>query len=239
MARKKTLVNLLDGLRAACRMSLNAAHNSQHRDAQIKMLQEKQEFFWGDFAWPHLRVDRFINVQAGQRYYDMPADLDIDRISHIEVRFGQAYNRLRWGIDAPQYAAFDSELDQRSDPIQRCKITEDEQLEVWPIAQTDFDATTLEGRMKITGIRTLLPLVADSDRADLDDQLLILSCAGDYLAASGAKDAQLKIDQANRLYLKLKGRLMPRKRFSIGQGRMNNDDTRPVRIPIAVYNKTS
>lgn len=238
MARGQTLVNLLDGLRVACRMSLTPAHNNQHRDAQIRALQLKQEWFWGDFAWPHLRVERFLNLQAGQRFYDMPDDLDIDRISHVEVRFGQAYLPVRWGIDASHYAAFDSELDQRSDPVIRCKLVEDEQLEVWPIPQTDFDATTLEGRLKITGIRTLNALVADADRADLDDQLLIQSCAADYLAATGAKDAQLKLDEANRLYLKLKGRLTKRKVFTIGTGRRAND-TRPVRIPIAVYNRTT
>ncbi len=239
MARGKTLGALLDGLRAACRISLNAAHNVQHREAQIKALQLKQEWFWGDFAWPHLRVDRFLDAQAGLRYYDMPDDLDIDRISHVEVRFGGAFVPVRWGIDAVHYASFDSDLDQRSDPIQRCKIVEDEQLEVWPIAATDFNADTLEGRMKVVGIRKLNPLVnEEADKADLDDQLLILSCAADYLAATGAKDAQLKLDQANRLYSKLRGRLMPRRKFTIGVGSRAND-TRPQRIPIAVYNKTS
>lgn len=238
MARGTTLVSLLDGLRAACRISLNAAHNNQHRDAQIKALQLKQEWFWGDFAWPHLRVDRYIQLQAGQRYFDMPEDMDIDRISHIEVRWGSAWNRLQPGIYPTDYAAFDSDLGQRSDPVLRWRITEGEQLELWPIPATNYDATTLEGWLKITGIRTLNPLIADADRADLDDQLLIQACAADYLAATGAKDSQLKLDEANRLYLKLKGRLMQRKKFVIGVGPRSNRQ-RPIRIPIAVYNKTS
>lgn len=236
MARGTTLDKLLTDLRIACRLSTNAAHNAQHRDAQVQALQRKQEWFWGDFAWPHLRVDRFIELQAGQRYYDMPEGLDIDRISHIEVRMDSIYQRLRPGIDACHYAAYDSELDQRSWPVRRWKLTEDEQIELWPIPESNFDADTLEGRVKITGIRTLTPLVSDSHRADLDDQLLILACAADYLAATGAKDAQMKLDAANRRYLKLRAALMPRKRFTIGVG---TERERIRKVPIAVYNRPS
>ena len=69
MSRGTTLVKLLDDLRAECRISLNPAHNRQQRDVQVKMLQRKQEWLWNDFAWPHLRVERFIDLQAG----DAPA----------------------------------------------------------------------------------------------------------------------------------------------------------------------
>lgn len=241
MARGTTLVKLLDDLRAECRISLNPAHNRQHRDAQIKSLQRKQEWFWNDFAWPHLRVDRYLDLANGQRYYDLDTvknaqgaltgDLDITRITQIESRWSSVYEPLRWGIDADAYAAYDSDLDVRAWPIQRVNITEDEQLEVWPIPDQDYDPVSLDGRLKITGIRQLRPLVKDDDRADIDDQLLVLHCAAEYLAATGAKDAQLKLDQANALYLKLRGQLMPRrvhKMFGI------NDDCRRRGYPVAV-----
>jgi hypothetical protein len=236
MARRTTLDKLLTDLRVACRISLSAAHNAQHRDAQVQALQRKQEWYWADFAWPHLRVDRFIELQAGQRYYSMPTDMDIDRISHIAVRMDSVYQTVKPGIDARDYAAYDSELDQRSWPVRRWQISEDEQLEIWPIPDTNFDSVSLEGRMKITGIRKLKPLISDSDRADLDDQLLIKACAADYLAATGAKDAQMKLDEANRLYVKLRAALMPRKKFTIGVG---TERDRVRRVPIAIYNKTS
>lgn len=245
MARGTTLVKLLDDLRAECRISLNAAHNTANRDTQIKALQRKQEWFWNDFAWPHLRVDRYLEIAAGQRYYDLSGtknaagvitnDLDITRISDIRVRQDAVEQKLYWGIDAGHYAAFDSDLGARAWPIQRVQITEDEQLEVWPIPEQDFNATTLEGRIKITGIRQLRPLIADSDRADLDDRLLVLHCAAEYLAATGAKDAQIKLDQANALYLRLRGQLMPRRVHKMFGTR---DDHLRHRYPIAVYNRT-
>lgn len=236
MARGTTLEKLLNDLRAACRISLNSAHNAQHRDAQVQSLQRKQEWFWNDFAWPHLRVERTIELQAGQRYYDLPDDLDITRINHIEVRNSSIYQFVKPGIDAAHYAAFDSDLDVRSWPVQRWQITEDEQLELWPVPDSNFDPDTLEGRLKITGIRKLKPLIADGDRADLDDQLLVSSCAADYLAATGAKDAQLKLDQSNRIYAKFRGQLMPRRVITIG---VNTGDTRVQKVPIAIHNKPS
>lgn len=225
MALGTTLVKLLDDFRAECRISLNPAHNAQQRDVQVKLLQRKQEWFWNDFAWPNLRVDRFLELSSGQRYYDLAGvkneqgaitgDLDITRISSIAVRQDTVYDPLPWGIDAGHYAAYDSDLDVRAWPIQRVRIAEDEQLEVWPIPDQNYDATTLEGRIKIVGIRNLRPLVADNDRADLDDRLIVLHAAAEYLSASGAKDAQIKLDQANALYQKLRGQLMPRRVFSM------------------------
>lgn len=233
MARGTTLDKLLFDLRVACRLSTNAAHNIQHRDAQVQALQRKQEWYWNDFAWPHLRVDRMVNLQAGQRYYDMPGDIDISRISHIAVRMDSVWQMLHPGIDDVDYAAYDSDLGHRGWPVQRWKISENTQLEVWPISEQNFDPATLEGQMRITGIHTLSPLIAETDRADLDDQLLVKACAADFLAASGAKDAQLKLDEVNRLYIKLRGQLMPRKKFKLG--RSTSEQVR--RVPIAVYNK--
>lgn len=234
MARGATLIKLLNDLRAEARLSMNTAHNAQDRDRQVIMLQRKQEWFWNDFAWPHLRVDRFIEVANGQRFYDMPNDLDIDRIQKIEIKADTAYQPLHWGIDAEHYAAWDSELDQRSWPPRRVKITENEQLEIWPISDSDYVSASQEGRIKVTGIRRLRPLIADNDEADLDDRLLVLHCAAEMLAAQGAPDAQVKIDQANTLYAKLRGGLMPRRTIRMfGSG----SPDRTVRVPLAVYRK--
>jgi len=233
MARGTTLVKLLNSLRVACRISLNPAHNRQHEPAQIAALQDKQEWFWNDFAWPHLRVDRYIDLAAGQRYYDLPEDLDISRITRVQRRYADVYGGLRWGIDASAYATYDSDLDVRAWPVQRVNISEDEQLEVWPIPDQNFDPVSLDGRLKVTGIRQLKPLVTMTDRADIDDRLIVLHCAAEYLASTGAKDAQIKLDQANALYLKLRGQLMPRrvhKMFGVGE-----NENRRRGYPVAVY----
>lgn len=236
MARGTTLGKLLDLYRAECRMSQNPAHNNQVRDTQVAILQRTQEWLWDDFDWPLLRVERFVPLQLGQRVYDTPEDLHIDRLTKVEVFFDGVYTPLCAGIDAPQYSAYNSELGEQQWPPQRWRITEDEQMEIWPIPDGNFDPVTLEGQIKITGIRKLKPLIHTDDRADLDDRLIVLYAAAETLAASGAKDANFKLDQAKKRDAKLRGHQTPRRQFRMfGVGQPE----RARRVPIAVYNKTS
>lgn len=235
MARGTTLTKLLDLYRAECRLSFNPAHNSQDRDRQVSHIQRTQEWLWEDFDWPLLRVERTLATQAGQRYYTFPSDVHIDRIKKVEVFYDSAYLALHAGIDAEHYSAYNSDLDQRQWPPQRWKISEDENMEIWPIPS--INAAGLEGTVKVTGIKNLSPLIAGSDTADLDDRLITLFCASEYLAASGGKDANLKLDQANKRYAKLRGAQMVRKKFSMFG--VHQPPDRAQRIPIAVYNKTT
>lgn len=234
MARKTTLVKLLDDLRAEARLSLNPAHNLQNRPAQVILLQRVQDRLWEDFTWPHLRVERQMPIQAGQRYYAPPADMRIDRIERIELFTDGAWRLIAPGIDPEDLTAWNSDLDQRSWPPRKWQIFEDETVEIWPISDVNATAATREGYLKFTGIRDLKPLVDDGDRADLDDRLIVLYAAAEILAASGAKDAQLKLDQANALYSRLRGQLTPRKQFRMfGIG----ETLAPRRITISQYRR--
>lgn len=218
--RGTTLVKLLDDLRAEARLSLNPAHNAQTRSSQVKALQREQERLWEDFDWPHLRVYPQQPVQAGQRYYETPANMLIDRIERVEIFLDGLWCKLEPGIDACEYSAWNSDLDARSWPPRKWKFNEDEDIEIWPIPNINADPATMNGMLRITGIRNLNPLVADDDRADLDDIMLVGFCAAKMLAASGAKDAKLTLDAANARYARLRGRLTPRsqyKMFGIGE----------------------
>lgn len=232
MARGTTLIRLLDKLRAAARLSKNPAHNIQVRETQVDLLKTVQDRLWDDFPWPHLSVERQIPVQAGQRYYAPPEDILIDNIEKIEIfRDGNWCNMLP-GIRDVDYSTYNSDLDQRAWPVRRWQIHEGEQIEVWPIADQNADPATREGYIKITGTRNLRPLVADTDRADLDDNMIVLYAAAEMLAASGAKDAKLKMDQANAIYRRLRSGLTPRERtklFGIGE------TTGPNKIVISRY----
>lgn len=218
MARGSTLVKLLDDLRAELHLSLNPAHNNQVRDKQVKALQSTQEWLWDDFTWPHLRTRKNYQLQAGQFLYDVGADFDIDRIERIEVKDGGVWRELDAGIDPGHYASHDTELDQRSWPVRRWRIGENEQVEVWPIPDTNGTADDLEGYFKVTGIRRLNPLVDDAHRADLDSQLVYLYAAAKLDPES--KHGKFALNLANRRLAKLKAHLTPRRQFKMfGIGR--------------------
>jgi hypothetical protein len=116
-------------------------------------------------------------------------------------------------IGTAEFAAYNSDLDQRAYPPRKWQLYEDGTIEIWPISNINGDDATLEGYLRFIGIRNLNPLVEDADRADLDDRMLALYVAAKKLAASGAKDAKLKLDEANARYARLRGRLTPRRTF--------------------------
>src|ERR1700743_854361 len=104
MARNTPLSLLLDNLRAEARQSLNPAHNADVRQQQVKLLQKHQQRLWEDFTWPHLRVERQIQVQAGQRYYSPPADMAIENIERIDIFRDGGWVPLRPKIDTYVYS---------------------------------------------------------------------------------------------------------------------------------------
>lgn len=216
MARKKTLTSLLRSYRAEIRASGNAAHSQTKRENEVERLQRTQETLWEKYDWPHLRVERYIELQAGQRYYAPPDDIPLDRIEQIEVRYGNDWFTLGDGITAVQYSMWDSDLDIRSWPVERWQIYEDEQIEMWPIPANNYDSVTLDGRLKVTGIRQLSPLVADDDRADLDDRLITLYAASEELQGRSSADAALKLAMAQQRERDLVGNNSKIKSFSLG-----------------------
>lgn len=214
MARGQTLEDILNLMRAEARLSLSPAMNVQVTESHKLLLAREQRRLWEDYNWPHLRVHYLIPLAAGQYEYDLPANtytgdeytLNIDRVEGVSVRDGGEWVPLIPEITEVNYSEHETELDERAWPVQRWKATDQDQIEVWPIPDTNGTAATLEGYLRVTGIRDLRPFVAESDRADIDDNLIALYVAGGVLAATGAKDAQLKLEAANKLYTKLKGK---------------------------------
>jgi hypothetical protein len=198
MARNKTLLSLLQDFRAEIGASTNVAHNLSTRENHVRLLQRVQETLYDDHDWSHLRVRRDIALQAGQRYYDPPADISIERLEVIDVRYGDQWCRLADGITLQHYAAYDPDLDQRSWPVERWMVYEGDQIEIWPVPASNAEPVSLEGTLRMTGIRKLRPLVADDDTADLDDRLITLFAAADELASRGSEKAPLVLAAATQ-----------------------------------------
>lgn len=246
MARNKTLTSLLTSLRAELEISVNPAHNVQARDIQVAHLQRVQEQLWDEFTWPHLRVFRYLNAQAGLRTYDVTAclkesagslvaagDMSIDRVVDIWVRDGVIWRKLDKGISEENYNSFNSDTDQRDWPPRRWQVSEDDQIEVWPVPSLTGDTSTQENIFRIRGVRNLRPLIEADDVADLDDRLLTLMAAAEMLGGEkGSKKAAL----ANKRFLKVRGNAVKTQRFRMLGG---GERRRILRGPPTVYYRTS
>jgi hypothetical protein len=213
MARGTTLIKMLDDLRVAAKLSLNPAHNAQNRDHQLRRLQSAQEELWEEYDWPHLRVERQVPIVAGQRFYDVPEDLHIDRITRLDLFVDGFWQPLFDGISGIEYSVHNSDLDERAWPPRRWQIWEGERIELWPIADQAADPVTRYGYLRFTGIRNLNPLVKDSDTADLDDVVLVNRVAAELL--NNEKDIKLALAKANSRLMRLRANLAPRRSFQM------------------------
>jgi len=206
MARGTTLGQLVEDLRAEAGHALSPALGASTREVMISILRRQQKRLWEDFAWPFLRVREDVPVQAGLRYYNIPSNLTYERIERMEFKWGDRWMQMGFGIGIEHMNQYDSDRDIRSYPVYRYQEAPNGQVEVWPIPSENGDLTIHEGILRFTGIRNLGPLTADSDRADLDDQLIVLFAATELLSRQKAGDAKDKGLQAQAHYMRLKAR---------------------------------
>lgn len=206
MARNVTLGELIDDVRAEAGHSLQANLGAAMREVLVKIIQRQQRRLWEDYDWTFLRVDRDVAVQAGQRYYDIPTDLSLERIEKVEFKYGDRWIPMRHGIGREQLDQHDSDKGIRAFPVERWAEYENNQVEFWPIPSQNGSLANSSDVVRFTGIRKLRPLVQESDRADLDDTLLVLYSAAEILAREKSADAGLKLQMAEKHYARIRAR---------------------------------
>lgn len=226
--RGTTLTQMVSDLRVEARYDPNPALSVNIVPLLQRTLKRTQEFLYDEFDWSFLKVTRDIVLEAGSRYYDFPADLNLERVQRVDVLYSDQWRPVCRRLDLDHYNAHDSDDGERQDPVQIWDIRDTgdgPQIEVWPIPAT---ATTL----RLTGIRALKPLVEDGDRADLDDMMIVLYAAGELLAAAKDDLAEAKFSQAKarRDTMQARSTKTRNNRFSLGG---MPDDTEQERVSVS------
>lgn len=233
MARNTTLQVLLDDLRSESGHAISSALGKSTQEMMTNLLNRVQRRLWEDFAWPFLQVRKDISLQAGQRYYDIPAGLTLERVQQASVKYGTVWENVLYGIAPSDFTTYDSDRGTRSWPIQKYEAYGLSQIEVWPIPSSDANATTGDGLLRLEGTGNLSNFIALSDTADLDDQLLVLYAASELLTRQKSPDAQLKQQQAQVHYQRLRARLSKSPPVVIGGG---DSDAYKARGPLLIHN---
>lgn len=213
MARDTQLLSLVAQLRAETGRTQNVAVGIDEVDNLKEMLRRTQETLYDDYDWPHLRVEKKLDLQAGQRYYDMPSGLSFDRIEDIKLRYNGVYIEIERGIKFEDYSSFDSNAatPDRSEPALKWDVRHtgsSEQIEIWPIPSSN------DQDLYFTGTKTLGALVQESDTADLDDRLIVLFAAAEILSRQKSNDAQAKLELANKRLRTLQKNSMKKRKVS-------------------------
>lgn len=203
MARGTQLQTLVDMLKDECRLSPAVSVGVGQLPSLKNLLRRTQEWLYQDYDWSFLRIMPAIQLQAGERYYDFPEDMNMDRVEEVAIWWNGQPEPVTRGIGFREYSVFDSDSDERSDPVLKWDVRwtgTTEQMEVWPLPASN------DPYLQLKGIRKLRPLISDTDVADLDDQLIVLHAAAEWLTSSKAPDAQAKLATAKTHYSRLKGR---------------------------------
>lgn len=222
MARNVQLTSLIAQLRAETGRTQNVAINTDEVENLKEVLRRTQETLYDEHDWKHLNVQRTITLSAGDRYYDLPADLNFDRIQEVKLKYNNVYTDVTKGIGFDDYSTYDSNADtpERSFPVLKWDIRDTgsaEQVEIWPI-------TNQTAKLYMFGTKALGALIAGSDTCDLDDRLIVLFAAAEILARQKSNDAKIKLSQAEKRLATLKKNAVgPSEPVQIGLGNRRNN----------------
>jgi len=203
MARGTTLANLRTQLKAELR---DTQETNTTYDAELNYaLARKQSDLAFHYDWSFLKHFWDKSVVAADRYLAFPtvdnrgqtASINFERPVWVERFYNSRWYEMGYGIGAEQLNARNSDLGERLDPIQRWQMvnnstgdTTADQFEIWPVPGSSQ-------KVRFTGQRVLAPLLTDTDKADLDDLLIVYYVAADYLALRGQQNAPLVAKKAN------------------------------------------
>lgn len=173
--RGKQYTQLISDVRAELRRNNDPGVRAADLPSIQQAIGRAYESLYDEYDWPHLRqVFPRIALSAGQRYYDFPDDMDFDRMDKVVVwRDGLPFPICR-GIGFEEYAQYDSENDDRSDPVVKWDVrwvSTAEQIEVWPLPASNSQ------ELQFVGITKFEQLVDDADLCRLDDNIVVLAAA--------------------------------------------------------------
>jgi hypothetical protein len=199
MALHTTFGELITMLRAEARLSTNPAVGPDANTRYKQMLNRAYETLWNSTEWPHLRYTSPLQpLAAGQRFYDFPAGMDQTNLIEVVAWWGNEPYPLEPGIGFEEYAAFDSNTDERSDPPMKYDLRQNTpgviQYEIWPVPASSGVNVQFKGR------RRFVRLVNPGDICLIDDNVLVLTVAAEILMATDEESAKAKARAAQQAF---------------------------------------
>lgn len=156
------------------------------------MIQSAQEQLYLQFDWAELKAVYERSTGSDQQFYDYPVDCNIERMTSFVIIWGGRHIPLKEGIE-PQHRT----LNAGSVPA---RYERRDQIELYPIPQTD------EYTLRFEYIKTLSPLIVNSDRTSLPSEIIYLHALSNAKAHYRQPDAETYASQLDALMNKLKAK---------------------------------
>lgn len=173
MIETDTLANIVDATRDEAGYHPSSASTSQV-DPRIKSrVIRTQRVLYTKFNWPALNTLEAIPILVGERFYDVPARSNLFKAADVYALWNLQPIPLTRGIGVEEYAAYDSERNEGSDPLRRWDLRRTDtgtQIEFWPIPLT---ATSV----RISSRLPIQPFSLETDVSTLDATLISMFAA--------------------------------------------------------------
>lgn len=221
-----TLAQALVMLKAEIDASLTSgtANDALYR----QLIETKQEWFASMYDWDQLadEWDFTVGAGAGGRYPTIPTvdtggktiSVNFSRPYTVYVMYSLKWQALGYGIGVMEYNVWNPDIGQAQDPVQkfRFRTGDNTKFEIWPLG-TVSQTCRIQGQRMLNTLRTNGTL-DQTKTLDLDDRLVVLSVALDWLTARDDKSASAKAETLKALWQTLRGAENKRySSFSLGR----------------------
>ncbi len=98
MARGIALSVLVQQLRHETGRTITVGAGADEKARLEHILRRTQEFWYDEYAWPHLQVERTIATVTNQRFYVFPSDMNLEEVQGLFVKDGGNYLAVARGI---------------------------------------------------------------------------------------------------------------------------------------------
>lgn len=195
-----TLATLVQEVQYELSQVVTPAAGQNFREHIKNRIRREYRRLYHDHNWRHLRKWTDVPLSAGQRYYNYPAGVTVETVIEIYVQWGIEWLPITDSLIPEMYNGMNSDLGQRSDPVQRWRPYSDTQLEVWPLP------AAASSHLRFVHKAPFAALVDESDRCALDTDLVVLFAASRLAGRSDEKEAARLDADARSHYATIKAR---------------------------------
>ena len=204
MSTGATLADLIADVQLELGHSTNLAIGQQFRGHLTHRIQREYERLYRDFSWPHLRQWVDLPTIAGTKIYTLPLmggdQLTIEDVREVYTNWGNIFEPLKRGIEIEDYNAFNSDIGSKSDPAIKWEPRSEKTFELWPVPASAAQ------KLRLKALTPFKQIKAEADICLLDDKLVSMYAAGEYLLRQSSKDAPAVMSRAQLHYTALKQR---------------------------------
>jgi len=208
MPLSATLLDLRRELRAEVGASLNPAQGTQAQDAIDLLLARQQRELWDAYNWQHLKLWVDVPLAAGQAIYEYPAEMKFEQINEIMVAASStsSWVPLIYGIRPHMVHASGTQqgTPQRWRNLASVDTTGASPV-TNPLGQIELLPTpSSDGMiMRLAGQAPLSPLIADTDKCNIDSTAIVLFAAAEMMSVQKSEGAPMKLTKAQNYLRRL------------------------------------